>query len=119
MRRSLHRAAAVLVASILAGCVGIAHTLVTVAPLRARLDGSDAWAASGRNIYVVRPAFYGEGTAFVALVKESVVSDVPVTDWRAVSTTMNQPLVAEFPEEKRYIDFPVLLIPLPPRPETR
>jgi hypothetical protein len=98
----------------LTGCFGIAHTSVNVPPLEVRVDRPDK--AIG-IVEVVRPEFYGENQALLALVTDAVDDKYPPYDRRSLRTSANAtPLI--FPKEDRYIGFPLFVVGIPPSEET-
>jgi hypothetical protein len=87
--------------------------LVFVAPLELHMDVTDA-NLHGRRIDLVRPGYYGQPEAFVDLVRESIPGDGLLYDWRRISVSDARPIRVVFPGERRYIAFPVFIVPLGP-----
>jgi hypothetical protein len=117
MPRPFCRALVLLAALGLSGCVGIAHTLIPVPPLQVQLQTTPTATAMGQ-IDVLRPEFWADGQTFVALVKDSLVSDKVAYEWQAASLSKVRATEVVFPKEERYIGFPVFIIPWGPSNES-
>jgi hypothetical protein len=117
MPRRFRHALTVVAGLGLTGCVGIAHTLVSVPPLEVQLQ-SGPEAGAPERVDVLRPQFWADGQTFLAVVKDSLVTDKVAYEWQPASLGDAHVAQVLFPKEERYVGFPIFIIPFAPSNES-
>jgi hypothetical protein len=104
--------------TLLAGCFGIAHSIVTVPKLDIVVASPVSLQAPRTSVEIIRPEFWAESQVFLAIVKDSLSSNDCACNVRAVP--LSGPVGGEvsFPPEKRYVGFPIFIIPWGPPGES-
>jgi hypothetical protein len=99
---------------LVAGCWGIGHVNVLVSPLHVEALFVQPEGMHARRVTIAHAHYYGEDRLFADLLRGTLDPDGHSYTFVLEHLSGSQTLAHTFPEDHRYVGFPVLLVPLGP-----